>query len=128
MGRLLVGIDLGTTNTALAYVDTAQKPGPGAAKLHTFNVPQVVAAGQVGEQPLLPSFLYLPGPHDLAPGSIDLPWKKNPPEGLREIANPSSLFLSERASPVSGTAISAALEGTRPILVELQALAATTTL
>src|SRR5205814_1146063 len=71
MPRYLVGIDLGTTNSALAYVDTASKPAAGGPKLHTFNVPQVVAAGQVGEQPLLPSFLYLPGPHDLAPGSID---------------------------------------------------------
>ena len=70
MARYLVGIDLGTTNTALAYVDTASRAA-GGPKLHTFHVPQVVAAGQVGEQPLLPSFLYLPGPHDLAPGSID---------------------------------------------------------
>jgi DNA repair protein RadA/Sms len=43
-------------------------------------------------------------------------------EGLREVSNPSSLFLSERKEPVSGTAISAALEGSRPLLVELQAL------
>src|SRR5947209_9322962 len=77
MSRYLVGIDLGTTNIAVAYVDTASRAA-GGPKLHTFHVPQVVAAGQVGEQPLLPSFLYLPGPHDLAPGSIDLPWRKNP--------------------------------------------------
>ena len=31
-----------------------------------------------GAQDLLPSFLYLPSPHDLAPGSINLPWKKDP--------------------------------------------------
>ena len=43
-------------------------------------------------------------------------------EGLREVTNPSSLFLTERTSPVPGTAIAASLEGTRPILVELQAL------
>ncbi|VTT96903.1 Molecular chaperone OS=Singulisphaera acidiphila (strain ATCC BAA-1392 / DSM 18658 / VKM B-2454 / MOB10) GN=Sinac_3051 PE=3 SV=1: HSP70: DUF3731 [Gemmataceae bacterium] len=77
MSRYLVGIDLGTTNTAVAYVDTAARAA-GGPQLHTFNVPQVVAAGQVQNLPLLPSFLYLPGPHDLAPGAIDLPWKKNP--------------------------------------------------
>ncbi len=77
MPRYLVGIDLGTTNTAVAYVDTAAR-SVGGPRLHTFYVPQVVAAGQVAEQDLLPSFLYLPGPHDLTPGSIDLPWKKNP--------------------------------------------------
>jgi DNA repair protein RadA/Sms len=43
-------------------------------------------------------------------------------EGLREVGNPSSLFLSERKHPVPGTAIAASLEGSRPILVELQAL------
>jgi DNA repair protein RadA/Sms len=43
-------------------------------------------------------------------------------EGLREVSNPSSLFLSERKAPMEGTAIAASVEGTRPLLVELQAL------
>jgi DNA repair protein RadA/Sms len=42
--------------------------------------------------------------------------------GLTEVANPSSLFLTRRDEPVSGTAIFPALEGTRPVLVEIQAL------
>jgi DNA repair protein RadA/Sms len=45
-------------------------------------------------------------------------------EGLREVSNPSQLFLSERTQPVAGTAVTASLEGTRPLLVELQALVA----
>jgi DNA repair protein RadA/Sms len=49
-------------------------------------------------------------------------------EGLREVANPSSLFLSERKEAVPGTAVSASLEGSRPLLIELQALVAPTTL
>ena len=43
-------------------------------------------------------------------------------DGLREVSNPSSLFLSERKDPVSGTAVCASLEGSRTILVELQGL------
>lgn len=43
-------------------------------------------------------------------------------EGLREVLNPSSLFLSERKTASAGTAITASLEGSRPLLVELQAL------
>ncbi len=74
MARYLIGIDLGTTNCALAYVDLKEKPGPAGPQLHGFPVPQLVAAGQVREQPLLPSFLYLPGPHDLPAGSAALPW------------------------------------------------------
>ncbi len=43
-------------------------------------------------------------------------------DGLHEVANPSALFLSERTEAVSGTAVGALLEGSRPLLVELQAL------
>jgi DNA repair protein RadA/Sms len=45
-------------------------------------------------------------------------------EGLKEVTNPSALFLSERRDSVAGTAVSASLEGSRPLLVELQALVA----
>src|SRR6202012_3767320 len=48
--------------------------------------------------------------------------------GLREVANPSELFLSERDLGSPGTAVFAGIEGTRPVLVELQALVAPTTL
>jgi molecular chaperone DnaK (HSP70) len=99
MARYLVGIDLGTTNIAVAYVDTASKAAGGP--LHTFNVAQVVAAGQVQELPLLPSFLYLPGQHDLAPGSIDLPWKKNPPETV-------GAFARNHGAKVPGRQVSSA--------------------
>jgi DNA repair protein RadA/Sms len=47
--------------------------------------------------------------------------------GLRGIENPSELFLSERPSDVSGSVVVASIEGTRPILVELQALVSPTT-
>ena len=100
MPRYLVGIDLGTTNIAVAYVDTASKAA-GGPRLHTFHVPQVVAAGQVQEQDLLPSFLYIPGPHDLSPGAIDLPWKKNPPDT-------AGLFARNHGAKVPGRQVSSA--------------------
>ncbi len=43
-------------------------------------------------------------------------------EGLAEVANPSSLFLTQRDEGVTGTTVFPALEGTRPVLVEIQAL------
>lgn len=43
-------------------------------------------------------------------------------EGLREVSNPSALFLTENGEPVSGAAVFAGIEGTRPVLVEIQAL------
>lgn len=45
-------------------------------------------------------------------------------KGLEEVSNPSSLFLSERNEAVSGTAVFAGMEGTRPVLLEIQALVA----
>jgi hypothetical protein len=71
--RFVVGIDLGTTNSALAYVDTGA--GETAdARPTPMPVPQVVQAGAVEARSLLPSFLYLPGPNELPAGSLNLPW------------------------------------------------------
>jgi DNA repair protein RadA/Sms len=47
-------------------------------------------------------------------------------QGLDEVANPSAVFLSERPANAPGSAVTASMEGTRPILVELQALASST--
>jgi len=69
--RFVVGIDLGTTNSALAYADT----GAGdAAACQSMAVPQVVNPGVVEDRMLLPSFLYLPGPNEQPAGSLKLPW------------------------------------------------------
>jgi DNA repair protein RadA/Sms len=48
--------------------------------------------------------------------------------GLQPVANPSALFLAERPVDVPGSVVIASLEGTRPILVELQALVSPTAL
>lgn len=49
------------------------------------------------------------------------------PGGLVPVANPSELFLGERHANVSGTAVAAIIEGTRPLLIEVQALCARST-
>ncbi len=69
--RFVVGIDLGTTNSALAYVDTMAGAG---ATVTPFPIPQVVGPGAVEERPLLPSFLYLPGAGEQPAGALKLPW------------------------------------------------------
>ncbi len=70
--RHLVGIDLGTVNSALAAVDLA-RGGDLAAAVRELPVPQLVAPGDVRERTLLPSCAYLPGP-ELAAGARRLPW------------------------------------------------------
>lgn len=47
--------------------------------------------------------------------------------GLKEVENPSELFLSERPAGVAGSVVAASIEGTRPLLVEIQALVSQTT-
>jgi Hsp70 protein len=69
--RFVVGIDLGTTNSALAFVDTGRGDTP---RPETLPIPQVVNPGTVEDRQLLPSFLYLPGPNEQPAGSLKLPW------------------------------------------------------
>lgn len=81
VGRYVVGIDLGTTNCALAYVDTteADERGQGGA-IRVLAVPQVTTPGTLEPRPLLPSFLYLAPAEELAGEGFALPWGA-PPDG-----------------------------------------------
>src|SRR5436190_9308224 len=54
-----IGIDLGTTNSALAYIDEREAEDRDFPPLHIFETPQLVAAGRVEARRTLPSFLYL---------------------------------------------------------------------
>ena len=65
--RYSVGIDLGTTNSAVAEVDLAVEPaGPGEPLPAPIpvEIPQMVARGETAPRDLLPSFIYLPPPHE----------------------------------------------------------------
>jgi molecular chaperone DnaK (HSP70) len=67
MSRYVIGIDLGTTNCALAATDGDGRAAP-------QPIPQVVGPGEIAERPTLPSFLLLPGEHEVAPAALSLPW------------------------------------------------------
>jgi hypothetical protein len=71
--RYAIGIDLGTTHSALSYVDLQASDGEKTVD-GVLGVPQLTAPGTVEALPLLPSFLYLPHPDELAPGELGLPW------------------------------------------------------
>jgi hypothetical protein len=71
--RYAIGIDLGTTHSALSYVDLQASDGEKADQ-GVLPVPQLSAPGTVEALPLLPSFMYLPHPDELAPGELALPW------------------------------------------------------
>ena len=85
MSRYVVGIDLGTTNSALAYVDT------GAARTSRRPIARCpsrrsCSPASVEDRPLLPSFLYLPGPSELPAGSLKLPWDADRDYAVGEFA------------------------------------------
>jgi hypothetical protein len=75
--RYLIGIDLGTTNSAVAYVDTREPITGDTPPIHVFNIPQIIAEGEVGPIPTLPSFLYFVNEQD-ARDSLRLPWEERP--------------------------------------------------
>jgi molecular chaperone DnaK (HSP70) len=76
--RFVVGIDLGTTNSALCFIDTELD----SESISTFLIPQVVAAGQVESQETLPSFRYEALPDELKSGATRLPWRKETPDSV----------------------------------------------
>lgn len=83
--RYSIGIDLGTTHSALAYTDMGASDGD--KTIHgVLEVPQLTAPGAVEAQTLLPSFLYLPHGDELAPGERTLPWSGDMPYVVGELA------------------------------------------
>lgn len=80
MTQYLVSIDLGTTNTVLAYAV------PGAGQVELLVIEQLVAPGEVGASPLLPSMRYHPAEGELALGELQLPWVQQDPAGVDRVA------------------------------------------
>src|SRR5262245_28482833 len=70
----LIGVDLGTTNSAVAAVDTRRRN----PRVAVFRIPQLTAPGVVEPCSALPSFLYFPEPDEIAAGGVALPWALHP--------------------------------------------------
>ena len=80
--RFILGVDLGTTNSAVACVDLQSA----SQQVDSFAIPQLVARGQVSPRKQLPSFIYIPGVHDLTEADRATPW-----------GGPSELFVGDLA-------------------------------
>lgn len=76
--RYIVGIDLGTTHTVVAYAqpESPHAPGQGAPAIALLDIPQCVSPGAVDALPLLPSVRYHAAPGELAEGDLALPWSR----------------------------------------------------
>ena len=95
--RYLVGIDLGTTNSALAYIDTAETP----RKLRDFPIPQLIGPSDVAPRPTLPSLHHHVSEHELPKGATRLPWTpataESPDFVVGELARTQAQLVPGRA-------------------------------
>ena len=71
----VVGIDLGTSNCAVAFADVSPDAATAA---EDFPILQLRRPGEVAASALLPSCLYVPSEHELPAGSTRLPWGESP--------------------------------------------------
>jgi hypothetical protein len=82
--KYIVGIDLGTTNSAMARYGATDSNESSRSEL--CSIPQLINPNEVAERTLLPSFLYIPGELDFPKGSIAVPWEPAPQFVIGELA------------------------------------------
>ena len=99
--RYIIGIDLGTTNSVLSFLDGAVAEDD--ARIEVQPIAQLINPGELAEQSLLPSFLYIPGEMDFPQGSTALPWDRKAQLVIGELArkrgaeNPVRLVASAKS-------------------------------
>ncbi|HAP06846.1 MAG TPA: Hsp70 family protein [Planctomycetaceae bacterium] len=90
--QYVIGIDLGTTNSVLAYASLQDE----AADVQLLPIPQLVAARTVESRPSLPSFLYVATDHEAADGQYQLPWDSHGLCATGSVARSLSAEFPER--------------------------------
>ncbi|MDQ2841835.1 MAG: Hsp70 family protein [Acidobacteriota bacterium] len=102
MSQFIIGIDLGTTNSALAYT-AADGSDDEHRAVALLAIPQLANPGEIADFDLLPSFLYIPGANEFVEGALALPWNKQPRfitghfARLRGIENANRLVSSAKS-------------------------------
>ena len=100
MSRYLVGIDLGTTNTVVAYSEA------GADHIQLFDIEQLVGRGEIAARSLLPSVRYHAAPGELTAGDMELPWQAADIAGLERVVIGS--FARDLGAHVPGRLVASA--------------------
>jgi molecular chaperone DnaK (HSP70) len=124
MPQYIIGIDLGTTNTALAYARADQED----LKLDLFSIPQLTNPGEIASEALLPSSLYVPFPGEFVEESLALSWDEKPSyitgrlaqkrgveNASRLVSSAKSWLSSQNADPMQPLLPVAAPEGIQKI-------------
>jgi Hsp70 protein len=113
--KYIVGIDLGTTNSAMTRCDATAAEEE--SRIEGCSIPQLVNPNEVAERTLLPSFLYIPGEFDFPKGSLALPWEPEPKLVIGELARKRGAERPNRLVASAKSWLSyAAVNRTGPIL------------
>ncbi|MGD8448021.1 MAG: Hsp70 family protein [Desulfobacterales bacterium] len=91
----IIGIDLGTTNSVVAYTEADTEMGR-PSKIRLFEIPQLIDAGVVEKRRMLPSFVLVPGKHDVSQAAMGLPWQETSPLAVGEFAKNRGVELPNR--------------------------------
>jgi molecular chaperone DnaK (HSP70) len=114
--KYVIGIDLGTTNSALAFAEPPADPRE-HAPVSLFGIPQLVNPSEVRDEDLLPSFLYIAGQADFPAGSLELPWPSDPTHVVGELAKKRGVESARRLVSSAKSWLShAGVDRTAPIL------------
>ncbi len=92
--RYIIGIDLGTTNSAVSYIDLSSEET--RRHIEIFHVPQLSGPGEVSHLKILPSFLYLPGEHEIDKEALALPWNSDGPGFVGTFAREQGAKVPDR--------------------------------
>lgn len=84
--KYTIGIDLGTTNSVLAYCELDREPTNRQPKICLLKIPQLVAPSTIEYQPSLASFSYLANEAETTDGALDVPWSQNRQFATGELA------------------------------------------
>ena len=113
--KYIVGIDLGTTNSALARCEA--NAAEEESRIEVSSIPQLVNPNEVADRTLLPSFIYIPGEFDFPQGSLALPWDPEPKLVIGELARKRGAESPNRLVASAKSWLSyAGVDRTAPIL------------
>ena len=89
----VIGVDLGTTNSVVAYASIRSADHP---QIQQLEIPQLTAPGTIESKSALPSFLYLPPAHELG-SAFDLPWQSGAEIVAGQMARDQSAEIPDRS-------------------------------
>ncbi|MGA9480133.1 MAG: Hsp70 family protein, partial [Desulfobacterales bacterium] len=93
--KFIVGIDLGTTNSILAYTEVESEARE-TPDIHILEISQLIGPGAVAAREMLPSFIYMPGEKDIASDALELPWHRDVKQIVGELARNRGAELPQR--------------------------------